>query len=122
MALSDYEDVHEVIQKYIHGSYYGDADTLRSIFFPEAIMCGDYQGTLRFGTPDSFFDLVEDSRSLEESGEDYKAVISSIEVVGDVASAVLKEEGFFNANFTDFFHLMKKDDEWKIISKTYTTE
>lgn len=122
MALSDYEAVREVITKYINGSNHGDADLLRSIFFPEAIMSGDYQGTLRFGTPEPFFERVENSPSLKDSGMDYKAVITSIEIVGSVASAVLKEEGFFNANFTDFFHLMKKDGEWKIISKTYTTE
>ena len=85
-------------------------------------MSGDFQGTLRFGTPESFFERVENSPALTESGADYRAVISSIEVVGRVASAVLKEEGFFNNNFTDFFHLMKKDGQWKIISKTYTTE
>ena len=122
MALSDYEAVREVILQYIHGSGNGDANALREIFFPEAVMSGDYQGTLRFGTPDSFFELVENSPALTESGADYKSVISSIEIVGRVASAVLKEEGFFGANFTDFFHLMKKDGEWKIISKTYTTE
>ena len=122
MSLSDYEAVRDVIQKYIDGSCHGDADALRSIFFDGAIMSGNYKGTLRFGTPDSFFTLDENSPSLHESGAEYKAVISSIEIVGDVAGAVLKEEGFFDANFTDFFHLMKKDGEWKIISKTYTTE
>jgi hypothetical protein len=122
MALSDYEAVREVIQQYIHGSGNGDAEALRAIFFPEAVMSGDYQGKLSFGTPDSFFELIENSPALVESGANYKSVISSIEVVGDVASAVLKEEGFFDANFTDFFHLMKVDGQWKIISKTYTTE
>lgn len=122
MTLSDYEAVREVIQKYIYGSGNGEAEVLRGIFFPEALMSGDFQGTIRIGSPESFFERVQNSPALVESGDDYKAIISSIEVVGDVASAVLKEEGFFDNNFTDFFHLMKKDGQWKIISKTYTTE
>ena len=81
MALSDYEAVREVIQQYIHGSGNGDAQALRDIFFPEAVMSGDYQGKLSFGTPDSFFELIENSPALAESGTNYKSVISSIEVV-----------------------------------------
>ena len=122
MAQSDNEALRKVVQQYIDGSYNGDADALREIFFPEAVMSGYYQGKLSIGTPERFFDFVENTKSLAESGVSYKAEITSIEVVGEVASAVLKEEGFFGENFTDFFHLMKKDGQWKIISKTYTTE
>ena len=122
MAQSDNEACRKVLQQYIDGSHNGDADALREIFFPEAVMSGYFQGQLSIGTPEPFFDFVENTTSLAESGVSYKEEITSIEVVGEAASAVLKEEGFFGENYTDFFHLIKKDGKWKIISKTYATE
>jgi hypothetical protein len=33
----------------------------------------------------------------------------------------LEERGFLAHSFTDYFHLMKVDGRWLIVSKTFTT-
>ncbi|MGB2875439.1 MAG: nuclear transport factor 2 family protein, partial [Gaiellaceae bacterium] len=53
-------------------------------------------------------------------GETYEARITSVEQVGDAATATLEETGCWGSvSFTDFFALSKIDGEWKIVSKTF---
>ena len=50
----------------------------------------------------------------------YKARVTSIEQVGDAATAVVEEEGYWGTvSFTDFFTLAKLDGAWKIVNKTF---
>jgi hypothetical protein len=55
----------------------------------------------------------------EAATGEYHAEVESIQVMGDVATATLVETGFIGSNFFDFFHLIRVDGEWKIISKTF---
>jgi len=119
---SEVEAVRQVAQRYIDGSYSGDVDMLRKVFHPKALMAGYLQGQLVIGTPEPFFAEIEKHPSMAESGASYKAEIKSVDVVGQIASVVLVETGFFGVlSFTDYFHLLKEHGEWKIISKTFTS-
>ncbi len=120
---SEVEAVRQVVQQYIDGSYLGRADVLRKAFHPKALMAGYLQGQLVIGTPEPFFADIEKHPSMAKSGAPYKAEIKSVDVVGQIASVILVETGFFGVmNFTDYFHLLKEHGEWKIISKTFTSE
>jgi len=117
------EAVRKTIQQYIDGSYSGDVEKLRSTFHPKALMSGYLQGQLLIGDPEPFFADMEKNPSMSETGVPYKAEIESINVAGQVASVTLLETGFFRGmNFTNYFHLLKDEGEWKIISKTFTSE
>lgn len=117
------EAVRKTVQQYIDGSYSGDVDKLRTVFHPKALMSGYLQGQLLIGDPEPFFANIEKNPSMSETGVPYKAEIESINVAGQVASVTLVETGFFGAmNFTNYFHLLKDEGEWKIISKTFTSE
>jgi hypothetical protein len=66
---------------------------------------------------------MEKAPSMAEGGAPYQGKIASLDVVGNVASVTIKETGFGGTMaFTDYFHLLKDQGEWKIISKTFTTE
>jgi hypothetical protein len=115
--IEDVAAVRVVLNGYVRGSG-GDIELLRSVFHPDATMNGYYSGSLGIGSPEPFFAQVA---ALDASAplEDYRAEIEAIEVLGDVATATLVETGFLGSDFVDFFHLIRVDGEWKIISKTY---
>ncbi len=114
---NEIEAVRQVIEQYVEGSQ-GNLETLKAVFHSDARMTGYLGDTLILGTPQPFFDAVENA-ATPESLAGYKAEIRSIEVVGHAASATLVETGFLGSDFTDFFHLIQENGTWKIISKTF---
>ena len=122
MAMTEKDAVCEVVQKYIDGTYQGDVSALRECFHSKAVMNGYLNDQLLLGDPEPFFQEIGSNPSMAEGGAPYKGEIASVDVAGNVASVTVKETGFAGSmSFTDFFHLIKIDDEWKIFSKTFTT-
>jgi putative lumazine-binding protein len=119
---SEQDAVRQVVQQYIDGSHTGDVELLKSIFHPQALMSGYLQGQLGIGSPDPFFEAVANNPSAKESGASYSAEITKVEVAGNAASATLVEKGFLGLNFVDYFHLIKENDQWRIITKTFSQE
>ena len=123
MTNSEEQAVRKVVQQYIDGTYHGDVKALRDCFHPSAVMNGYLQDQLLIGSPEPFFENMENNPSMAEAGAPYKAEITFVDVVGNVASVTIKETGFAGTMaFTDYFHLIKGQDGWKIFSKTFTTE
>ena len=117
------EAVYKVIQQYIDGTYRGDSKALRVCFHPKAVMNGYLNDQLLLGDPEPFFQDIEKKPSMAEGGAPYEGEMTSIDVVGNIASVTVKETGFGGSmKFTDYFHLLKEKGQWKIISKTFTTE
>ena len=111
-----------VIQEYVDACSAGSVERLRAIFHEDALMSGYIMGNYLMGPPEPFFQAVENPPPGAEAGADYTGEITNVEVSGPVASITLKEAGFMGINFTDYFHLAKLNDEWKIISKTFNPE
>ena len=123
MENEENDAVCEVVQKYIDGTYKGDVSALRECFHSKAVMNGYLNDQLVLGDPEPFFQEIENNPSMAEGGAPYQGEIASVDVAGNVASVTVKETGFAGTmSFTDYFHLIKVDDEWKIFSKTFTTE
>ena len=111
-----------VIQEYVDASAAGSVERLRAIFHEDAQMSGYMMGEYLMGSPEPFFQAVENPPPDAGAGGDYQAEITSVEVSGPVASITLKETAFMGINFTDFFHLARVNGDWKIISKTFNPE
>ena len=116
---NDYASVRTVIDNYIKGSYTADTDLLKRCFHPNALMSGYYRGDLDIGSPQPFFDQLESELSSKSSREDYKAEVTFIHIAGCMASAGLVEDNLLGTNYVNHFHLLKIDDQWRIISKIY---
>ena len=116
---NDYASVRTVIDDYIKGSYTADTDLLKRCFHPNALMSGYYRGDLDIGSPQPFFDQLESELSSKSSREDYKAEVTFIHIAGCMASAGLVEDNLLGTNYVNHFHLLKIDDQWRIISKIY---
>ena len=114
--------VKELIQRYIDGTYLADIPMLKSVFHEKAVMNGYLGPNLLLADPAPFLEDMGSSPSMQSNNDPYKAEIKSITIEGDVASAALYETGFRGeASLVDFFHCIKTDGEWKIISKLFTT-
>ena len=111
-----------VIQEYVDACAAGSAERLRTIFHDNALMSGYMMGEYLMGSPEPFFQAVENPPPGAGTSGAYQAEITNVEISGPVASITLKEAGFMGINFTDYFHLAKVNDEWKIISKTFNPE
>ena len=116
---NDYASVRTVIDNYIKGSYTADTDLLKRCFHPNALMSGYYRGDLDIGSPQPFFDQLESELSSKSSRKDYKAEVTFIHIAGCMASAGLVEDNLLGTNYVNHFHLLKIDDQWRIISKIY---
>ena len=116
------EQARAVIQEYADACNAGSVERLRAIFHDDALMSGYMMGKYLMGSPEPFFQAVENPPPGVQPGGDYQAEITHVEVSDPVASVTLKETGFMGVNFTDYFHLAKVSGEWKIISKTFNPE
>lgn len=119
---SEIEQARAVIQEYVDACTARSVERLKAIFHENALMSGYMMGEYIMGSAEPFFQAVENPPPGVPSGENYKGEITSAEISGPIASITLKEAGFMGMNFTDYFHLAKVNDEWKIISKTFNPE
>ncbi|MBL0916094.1 MAG: nuclear transport factor 2 family protein [Sphingopyxis sp.] len=54
-----------------------------------------------------------------KSGEPYRYEIVRVDVAGPIASVTLVEGPYLGMQFTEFFHLLRVDGRWSIVSKTF---
>lgn len=77
-------------------------------------------GGTRYDVPISQLIDIATSHPLDSDGS-YKARITSVQQVGDAATAILEEDGCWGGvSFVDFFARTKIDGSWKIVNKTFT--
>eukprot|EP00931_Biecheleriopsis_adriatica_P093929 TRINITY_DN67647_c0_g1_i1.p1 TRINITY_DN67647_c0_g1~~TRINITY_DN67647_c0_g1_i1.p1 ORF type:complete len:165 (-),score=36.89 TRINITY_DN67647_c0_g1_i1:140-634(-) len=123
--LDDIAAVRRVMHKYTEATCNADVATLRGLFHKSAIMNGYIGKAQLVGSPEPFFEEIAGfaakAGSFKDRGLAYAAETVSISVYGNVATAVVQEKGYNDKlAFTDAFHLMKFDGEWKILSKLFT--
>ena len=122
MTANEIENAKAVIQEYVNACTVRSVERLRAIFHENALMSGYMMGEYISGSPEPFFQAVENPPPDLPEGIEYEGNITTVEISGSIASITLKEAGFMGLNFTDYFHLTKVNDEWKIISKTFNQE
>lgn len=114
--------IMQVIKNYKDGTYKADISMLKSVFHEKAVMNGYLGPNVLIGDPSGFIADIGGSPSMESSKDPYQAEVESIHIEGNVASVALSETGFRGKGvLVDFFHLIKINGEWKIISKLFTT-
>jgi len=114
--------VKKVIQDYIDGTYNADIEKLKGVFHEKAVMNGYLGPALIMADPSPFIEDIGSAASMKSNNDPYQAEIESIYIEGNVASVVVSETGFRGeASLVDFFHLIKTDEGWHIISKLFTS-
>ena len=117
-TATDREAITIAVQLYVDGASAGDVAKLKEAFHPEAWMFGSL-GAQRVDMPIAqMIDMV--ARQPMNSDGTYAAQVTSVEQVGDVATATLEESGCWGGvSFVDIFALARIDGSWKIVNKIF---
>lgn len=115
--VQEYNAVLEALSKYIEGCAKADGSIMSPAFHADAVM---------FTTADSAVTRVPVQALFDGISKDFKpsnpnAAVVSVDIVGDVASARVDTDDLDGFRFSDFFHLLKANGEWKIVAKTFYT-
>ncbi|WP_460372018.1 nuclear transport factor 2 family protein [Pseudomonas sp. Tul1A2] len=117
--VEEYQAITEVLNKYIEGCKQAKSSIMEPVFSEQATMFSvDGDGKLAGGAiPILFSGIDKDFRP----SPDAKTAITRIEIVGTAASARIDANDMSGIAFTDFFHLLKVDGKWTVISKIFQT-
>ena len=115
--LSDYDAIAGAVQHYIDGAKSGKGDVMKLAFHEDATIFGHHGGDLMAGPIKLLLDHVDESGPVPE----LQAKIASIDVVDTVAIVRLELDKWAGDRFTDFFTVLKSNEEWKITNKVFHT-
>ena len=117
-TATEREAITQTLQLYIDGAADGDVDKLKRAFHDQAWMFGQMGGQ-RFDMPiTEFFGLAASKPLRTDDG--FHAEIVHVEQAGDIACAIVTEEGAWGSvSFTDYFLLSRIEGEWKIVAKAF---
>ena len=116
-SIDDYDAIREVIQLCLDGEAKGDVAKLRDAFHQDAWIFGELAGSRFDGPIQTLFDLAAEAPA--DTGN-YQSRIVSVTQLGDAATAIVAEEGYWGTvSFVDFLNLCRIDGTWKIVNKTF---
>lgn len=108
--------IEKTINHYFDGMINHNSASIKKAFIPSASMKwienGAYQEVNATEALSEYLNSSKPSKSI--------ARITSISIKGDAANVGLEIE-YETFTFVDYMHLLKINDEWLIVSKTYTT-
>lgn len=114
-SLSDYDAIKETIQHYVTGGKTGNTAEMKLAFHKDATIFGYIGPDLTAGPIQGLFDWNDQNGAAAE----LEGRVTSIDLVGTVATARIELENWSGHRFTDFFTLLKVDGEWKIMNKVF---
>ncbi len=117
--VQEYNAIVAVLNKYNDGCKQAKSSIMKPAFNDQATIFGlGADGKLSGGAIQNLFDGIDSSfRPSPEA----QAAIVRIDIVGTAASARVDTNDVSGFCFTDFFHLLKVDGKWTVISKIYHT-
>ena len=112
---SDNEMIEKTVQFYIDGAKSGKGDDMKPAFHEDATIFGYIGDDLFAGPIQKLFDWNDKNGPATE----IETKIANIDIVGKIATVRLESDNWTGHKFTDFFTLLKVDDEWKIMNKVF---
>ncbi|TKH03462.1 nuclear transport factor 2 family protein [Peribacillus simplex] len=115
--IKDYDEIIEVVNKYIEGLVSGKKEVVKPAFHEDATMYG-YNSRDGFlgGSIRNLWDFMDKSGPAEN----LKSRVDILDVEGTIASVRISlENDAYGDSYTDFQQLLKIDGDWKIISKLF---
>ena len=117
--VPEYQAIVEVLNKYNEGCKQAKSSIMRPAFSDKATMFSvDADGKLTGGAIQALFDGIDSG--FRPSPEAQGAIVR-VDIVGTAASARIDTNDVSGSCFTDFFHLLKVDGQWTVISKIFHT-
>lgn len=117
--VHEYNAIVAVLNQYIEGCKQAKSSVMRPAFNEQATMYSvGADGKLAGGAIQGLFDGID---SAFRPSPDAQGAIVRIEIVGTAASARIDANDMSGFCFTDFFHLLKVDGKWTVVSKIFHT-
>jgi hypothetical protein len=114
----DLRTIAATVQDYFSGMYYRDISRLRQAFHPQAFLFGHLQGSFVRISLDQWLRIVEAESVPAENGEPFDMRILTTDTTGR-AGFVKVVDLYQGLRFTDYLSLVKVDDQWMIVNKTF---
>jgi hypothetical protein len=111
--------ITRVINKYAEGCQTGNIALLREAFHPQAMMYGSSGEQTIVAPIDGLYAFVEANEPPSKTGEPHQCFITSIQYNGGAANVEMIQESGYGHDYTNYFQLVKVDEQWLIVSKTY---
>ena len=115
MELIEYESIVIPINQYAKGALEGKSAIMRQGFHASAQIYGYLDGNLLADCIQALYDYVDQ----HPPANTFRYVIRSVDRVGNAASARVEITNWHDYTFTDFFTLLKIDNQWKITNKIF---
>ena len=117
--VQEYQAIVAVLNKYNDGCKQAKSSIMKPVFSEQAtIFSVDAKGKLTGGAIQGLFEGIDSSfRPSPEA----QGVIARVDIVGNAASARIDANDVSGFSFTDFFHLLKVEGKWIVVSKIYHT-
>jgi hypothetical protein len=112
---ADIEAVAETVRTYYDGMVAGDEAMLSRAFHPRACIVGNERGELSWSTLDEF--IAECRNAVAQAGP-YEWRIDGLSFEGDTALVRLGGQ-FAGVWYSDDLSLLRIDDAWRIVHKTF---
>jgi len=117
--VQDYQAIVTVLNKYIEGCKEAKSSVMKPAFSEQATMFSvDGDSKLTGGPIHRLFEGID---SAFRPSPEAQGVIVKVDIVGTAASARIDANDVSGFCFTDFFHLLKVEGNWTVISKVFHT-
>lgn len=115
-SKSEIEQIAETLMDYIEGTANGEPDRLRKAFHPDFnLYTVTAEDSLRIRSGEKYISNVKEGKKANRIGR-----IISIDYEKDAAIAKVEIVIPDWRIYTDYFLLLKYEDSWKIVHKSYT--
>jgi len=112
---NDNEMIEKTVQFYIDGAISGKGEDMKPAFHADATIFGYIGDDLFAGPIQGLFDWNDENGPAT----DLESKITSIDIIGTVASVRLELDNWTGHKFTDLFTMLKVDGSWKIMNKVF---
>ena len=113
--------VREAVNYYVEGMRTGNVETLKAGFHEQAILCGYLGDELITAPIEGLYEWVASNPAPAATGDVFACSVLAVEVTGRAAAATVRETSH-DEDVIDYFHLLKIQDRWWIVSKLWDTE
>lgn len=117
--VNEYEAIVDVLNLYNEGGKQADSSIMKPAFSTQATMFSvDGDSKLDGGQIQKLFDAID---SGFRPSPEARGAIVRVDIVGTAASARIDTNDISGFCFTDFFHLLKVEGKWTVVSKIFHT-
>jgi hypothetical protein len=116
------EAIEKVVWTYLDGLHEGDTGKLAQAFHEGSHLYSNEKGVVSDVPRKSWFELIESRPSAKSRGLKRTDRVVSIDMAGPETALVKLECSIHPRYFTDYLTLLKLEQGWRIVSKTYRTD